>query len=61
MGPSLTSVLTGIFVVAIIALLALVLEAPGTDAALIVIEAILALFVVYTGFRVARDSRQGKA
>lgn len=61
MGPSLTSVLTGIFVVAIIGLLALVLELPGTDPALIVIEAILALFVVYTGFRVARDSRSGKA
>ena len=60
-GPSITSVLAGIFVVAIVALLALVLVRPNVSAALAIIEACLALFMVYVGFRIARDARSGKA
>lgn len=60
-GPSSTSVLAGIFVVAIVALLALVLMAPNVSAVLSTIEACLALFMVYVGFKVARDARSGKA
>ncbi|HEY7792167.1 MAG TPA: hypothetical protein VIC33_16760 [Vicinamibacterales bacterium] len=60
-GPSITSVVAGIFVVAIVALLALVLAAPGVSTALQVIEGCLALFMVYVGLRVARDARSGKA
>lgn len=60
-GPSLTSVLAGIFVVAIVALLALVLTKPDVSAALATIEGCLALFMVFVGFRIARDARSGKA
>lgn len=60
-GPSLTSVVAAVFVVALVILLVLELPLAGIGTGLEAIEGVLALFVVVVGFRTANDVRRGRA